>query len=79
MSHHDEITADANQRVAAWRTEDRAALLERLTAKPVVKPLNDGFSVDIGEAYPVWCADKTALNELLDRRALLAAELHDGA
>lgn len=79
MSAADRIARAADDRVANWRSVERAALVERLSARPAVKQLNHGFSVDIGEDLPRWCADAEAVRELLDKRARLAAELRDAA
>ncbi len=79
MTRQQQITATANASVNAWPSVSRAALLERLQTPAAVKPLNVGFSVDVGEDLPLFCRDMAEVRRLLARRDLLASELRDAA
>lgn len=65
----------ADQTVSTWLSVDRAALVERLSAEPVVTKLNHGFSVDVGETLPIFCRDQGEVRRLLLKRDWLVADL----
>ncbi|MGX6605583.1 hypothetical protein ACWKSP_26145 [Micromonosporaceae bacterium Da 78-11] len=79
MNPADRMALAAAETVSSWPSADRAALIQRLSAAPVVTELNHGYSVDVGEDLPVWCADAATVGRLIRSRARLAAEVRDAA
>ncbi len=61
---------------APWMSADRDDLSVILGAeRPVRKCMAAGFTVDVGDAFPMWAPDMATVRRILAERDLIAAEV----